>query len=223
MAWRESNAQKIKKSKRSDFQLRRSIQARSKDANERLERLKARGFSRDQFVQEHQEGFHFFEGMDVDERRAVKRSELSKELARIDRFLNARSSRISGLRESRKNTIDALNKTGKFGFEVNESNYDDFQILMSEYRNNYKNQVNFMQSDVVMDNLWQMKENLQLTAEEIRENMSTVLWNLEEMANTTMEDIEEYYEGLHRNDKGYEFDPEQFSLTDYLDKKYNSK
>lgn len=218
MAWRESNAQRIKKSKRSDFQLRRSIEARSKDANQRLSRLIEKGYGRDQFVQEHKGGFHFFEGMTTDEKFEVKRIDLSKELARIDRFLNAKSSRITGIKESRQATIKALNDNDKIGFEITEENYDDFQDLMNEYRNKYKNQVRNIQSDKVINELWRFHEEFKISAQELKENMVEFVEHIHEIENTSMEDIKEFYERINEGED-YEFDPEEFSLTDYFREK----
>ena len=178
---RASSAQEIMESGMSTRKMVSEYNRLSKMANARLERLERAGLESSEFYQEHKAGFGPLD--------TIFRKNIAKELAELNRFLNAQSSTISGLRKSREDLIDVMNKrfgdgeTGPF----NEENIDRFSRFMKEYRDKYKEQLN-LASDKAVD-LFLAKERLQLSEKDLWRNVDTFLDYEEELASMSVEDV----------------------------------
>lgn len=95
-----------------------------KQANLRLERL-SRHWSEDAQIIRHNKDIQEINPEDVE---GMNRMELASLLARLNKFTQARSSTISGYKETRQKTIDSFHESG-YEF-VNEKNLDDFLMYM---------------------------------------------------------------------------------------------
>lgn len=179
---RASSAQEIMESGMSTRKMRSEYNRLSKMANARLDRLSRAGLEASEFYQEHKAGFGPLD--------TTGRKNIAKELAELNRFLNAQSSTISGLRESRKDLIDVMNKQygdGEGGGPFNEENIDRFSKFMKEYRDKYKEQLN-LASDKAVD-LFLAKERLQLSERDLWRNVDTFLDYEEELESMSVEDV----------------------------------
>lgn len=104
--------------------IRWNVQYMLKQANLRLERL-SRHWSQDAQIIRHNKDIQEINPEDVE---GMSRIELASLLARLNKFTQARSSTISGYKETRQKTIDSFHESG-YEF-VNEKNLDDFLMYM---------------------------------------------------------------------------------------------
>lgn len=104
--------------------IRWNVQYMLKQANLRLERL-SRHWSEDAQIIRHNKDIQEIKSEDIE---GMSRLELASLLARLNKFTQARSSTISGYKETRQKTIDSFHESG-YEF-VNEKNLDDFLMYM---------------------------------------------------------------------------------------------
>lgn len=176
--WRNPNAQEILKSDRSTRSLRLELEKSFKMAQERMNRLKEAGLSKSEFYREHRKDFKELE--------AGNRLEISKELARVNRFLNAKSSTVKGLKEAEAQFIEAINKTMGEDY-INANNVRRFQAFMNEYKDKYQEQTN-IQSDTVVDAFLE-SERLMISKSDMLANLELFAEYKAELKNLTPEDI----------------------------------
>lgn len=103
---------------------------------------------------------------------------LRYELASLARFINAETSSVSGLREQRRKTIEALRDKG-YTF-VNKKNYWQFGEFMDYYKTSKLNQI--YDSEAAL-NVFQMTERFNIPERELSRNFETYLSKAEEIEN----------------------------------------
>lgn len=198
-----SNAQEVYKSSksRSAYQMNRSLESRINKANERLEKLKEAGFEKTQFYQNHRKGFEM-------PKEQLGRKGMSKRMAEVNRFLNSQSSTVGGMKRTRRDIINSLNKSSKIELKITEENLDDFLDFMTYYDEHVKNQTR-IPSDFVANEVFNMHQNLQVSKEDLMKNMEAVYDYEEQVKNMKLEDM--FLDG--KVDKRV-----RFKVADYLDK-----
>ncbi len=192
-----SNAQLIYKQDKSTGELRKELTASLKVAKEKMRKLKEKGLSKSEFYQEHKKDF---ENVNL---KSNNRLNLSKELARVNQFLNSKSSTPKGLKQAEKNLIEVINE--KYGDMLNEKNVRDFQRFMKMYRDKYEEQVK-LDSDKVVD-AFKEAERLKISKKDMLENIEAFIENEEELQDMDLEDM--FEDG--KIDKR-----RRFKLEDYL-------
>ena len=179
----------------------RSLESRINKANERLEKLKEAGFEKTQFYQNHRKGFEM-------PKEQLGRKGMSKRMAEVNRFLNSQSSTVGGMKRTRRDIINSLNKSSKIELKITEENLDDFLDFMTYYDEHVKNQTR-IPSDFVANEVFNMHQNLQVSKEDLMKNMEAVYDYEEQVKNMKLEDM--FLDG--KVDKRV-----RFKVADYLDK-----
>lgn len=100
------------------------------------------------------------------------------ELAALARFINAETSSVSGLRQQRAKTIEALRDKG-YTF-VNRKNYWKFGEFMDYYRTSKLNQIYDSEAALTV---FQMTERFSIPERELLRNFETYLSKAEEIEN----------------------------------------
>ena len=197
----EGNAQKIAKSSRSTGQLRQDLIRRTEEANRRLGELKEAGFSQTQFYQDHKQGFKVPKYQD--------RADTSKRLAKVNQFLNAKSSTVSGIKKARRDTLKHLRESERMpeGVEITEKNLDKFLQFMDYYHNNVEKQLK-IPSDFAVE-MFGLHEKLHINFEDLMKNMEEVASFKHELDKMNLEDM--FPEGKIDNRV-------RFKVADYLDR-----
>lgn len=170
-----------------------------KQANERLEKLKEEGFTQSQFYQEHRKGFKM-------PKQDMTRQELSKKIAEVNRFLNAQSSTVTGIRRARKEELEKL-KESKVAGLVDEGNLDKFNKFMQYYRERANKQTK-APSDFVATNLFDLSERLKIRPQDIINNMDEVMSFYHVLEEMSLEDM--FPDGKIDRRR-------RFTVADYLD------
>lgn len=195
----ESNAQKIAKSSRSTGQLQQDLVRRTEEANRRLGELKEAGFSNSQFYQEHKKGFKVPKYQD--------RADTSKRLAKVNQFLNAKSSTVAGIKKARRDTIKALNESERVPVKITEENLNKFLQFMDYYHNNVEKQTK-IPSDFIVE-MFGLHEKLHINFKDLMENMDEVANFKHELDKMKLEDM--FPNGKVDNRV-------RFKVADYLDR-----
>lgn len=105
-------------------------------------------------------------------------SRLRYELAALARFINAETSSVSGLRQQRAKTIEALRDKG-YTF-VNKNNYWQFGEFMDYYKTSKLNQIYDSEAALTV---FQMTERFNIPERELSRNFETYLSKAEEIEN----------------------------------------
>ena len=105
-------------------------------------------------------------------------SKLRYELAALARFINAETSSVSGLRQQRAKTIEALRDKG-YTF-VNKNNYWQFGEFMDYYKTSKLNQIYDSEAALTV---FQMTERFNIPERELSRNFETYLSKAEEIEN----------------------------------------
>ena len=195
----ESNAQSIMKSKRATDLLKKDLTRRNEEANRRLGELKEAGFSDSQFYQNHKRGFKDAKYMD--------RADISKRLAKVNQFLNAKSSTVAGIKKARRDTIKALNESNKVPVKITEKNLNKFLDFMNYYHNNVEKQTK-IPSDFIVE-MFSLHEKLHINLKDLMENMDEVANFKHELDKMKLEDM--FPDGKVDNRV-------RFKVADYLDR-----
>lgn len=195
----EQNAQKIAKSGRSTGQLQQDLVRRTEEANRRLGELKEAGFSNSQFYQEHKKGFKVPKYQD--------RVDTSKRLAKVNQFLNAKSSTVAGIKKARRDTIKALNESERVPVKITEKNLNKFLQFMDYYHNNVEKQTK-IPSDFIVE-MFGLHEKLHINLKDLMENMDEVANFKHELDKMKLEDM--FPNGKVDNRV-------RFKVADYLDR-----
>lgn len=196
-----NNAQEIYKTSKSrtSYQMKKSLESRMRQANERLSELKEAGFGQTQFYQEHKKGFKM-------PKQKMTRQEMSKKMAEVNRFLNAQSSTVSGMKRARKEELEKL-KESKVSGLINEGNLDKFNKFMKYYRERADKQTK-IPSDFVATNLFDLSERLKIRPQDIIDNMEEVMSFYHVLEDMSLEDM--FPEGKIDRRR-------RFTVADYLD------
>lgn len=196
---RVSNAQSIYKSKKSTSQLLNDLNKGLKIARQRLRTLKKSGLSSSEFYQNNKDNFKEI-------KVGKNRLNISKELAKVNQFLNAKSSTPKGLLRAEKQFIEVFNE--RYGDNIlNEKNVRIFQGFMKMYKEKYQDQVN-LPSDIIV-NAFIQSERLKISPKDILDNLETFAKYEEEISNMNLEDM---------FDNGVIDKRRRFKLSDYLSK-----
>lgn len=198
---KSTNAQAVSKSRRSTYQLRKSLEARINKANERLEKLKQAGYGESQFYQTHKKGFK------MPRSGNPSRQELSKSLAEVNRFLSSKSSTVRGMKQARKEQLERLSTSPNVSGLVNEKNLDKFNKFMQYYRDHVQSQTK-LPSDFVANDLFGMSERLKINPQDLLDNIEDVTQFYHVLQDMSLEDM--FPDG--KIDKR-----RRFKVQDYLD------
>lgn len=177
-----SNTQQIYRSNKTTKQLKSQLKTALKSARSRMAKLKSARLSKSEFYQEHKNDFQ----EEILERVGFNRLKLSKELAKVNQFLNAKSSTPKGLKEAEKDFIEKINE--KFDEEfLNEKNVRNFQKFMKEFKEKHGEQ-DGLDSDKAVD-AFKEAERLQISKKDIIDNIELFIENEEHIANMKLENI----------------------------------
>lgn len=205
-----SNAQMLYKSDLTTKQLQKELMKGMKEAKKRMENLRKSGLSKSDFYQSNKKDF-----IDTPFGKIAKnetafpfgnlnRLNTSKELAKVNRFLNSKSSTPKGLKKAEKDFIQAINEN--FGEEIlNEKNVREFQKFMKMYKEKYAEQTN-ISSDKVVD-AFKEAERLKISKKDMLENIELFIEKEEELSKMELEDV---FEGGKIDRR------RRFKLDDYL-------
>lgn len=105
-------------------------------------------------------------------------TQLRYELAALARFINAKTSSVSGLRQQRAKAIEALRDKG-YTF-VNRKNYWQFGEFMDYYKTSKLNQIYDSEAALTV---FQMTERFNIPERELLRNFETYLSKAEEIEN----------------------------------------
>lgn len=195
-----SNAQQLYKSKKTTNQLKNTLKQSLKSVQSRLSKLKSSGLSRSEFYQENKNKFND----DILENVGNNRLKITKELAKANRFLNAKSSTPQGLRKAEKQFIEVMNE--RYGEDLlNKNNVRDFQKYMKQFKEMYGEQSQ-LDSDKVVDS-FKEAERLKINKKDMLMNLELFIENEEDISNMELEDM--FEDG--KIDKR-----RRFKLDDYL-------
>ena len=195
-----SNAQQLYKSQKTTNQLKNTLKQSLKSVQSRLSKLKSSGLSRSEFYQENKNKFN----NDILENVGNNRLKITKELAKANRFLNAKSSTPQGLRKAEKQFIEVMNE--RYGEDLlNKNNVRDFQKYMKQFKEMYGEQSQ-LDSDKVVDS-FKEAERLKINKKDMLMNLELFIENEEDISNMELEDM--FEDG--KIDKR-----RRFKLDDYL-------
>lgn len=188
---RLSSAYEIGKSSRSTAQLRAQYERVARAANKRLEKLKEAGFGSSEFVQHHKKGFQT-DIMYDQYGRVRSRSQISKMLGEVNRFMNAESSSVRGLKKARQELLDSLHAVDDEGnptrYEgITEENLDRFTRFMSEYHARVESQSSIGSETAVQAFL--LGEKLRIKQSDLIKNMENIDRNFEELEKMSVDDL----------------------------------
>lgn len=180
---RTSSTAEVRKSSRSTAQLRAQYERVAKAANKRLEKLKEAGFGSSEFVQNHKNGFKT-DIMYDQYGRVRSRTEVSKMLAEVNRFMNAESSTVRGLKKARQELLDSLHDVDEEGnptrYEgITEENLDKFTKFMDMYHSSVEAQTNYSSETAVQAFI--LGEKLHISQKDLLKNMDRVYRNYEQL------------------------------------------
>lgn len=177
-----SNAQQLYKSKKTTNQLKNTLKQSLKSVQSRLSKLKSSGLSRSEFYQENKNKFND----DILENVGNNRLKITKELAKANRFLNAKSSTPQGLRKAEKQFIEVMNE--RYGEDLlNKNNVRDFQKYMKQFKEMYGEQSQ-LDSDKVVDS-FKEAERLKINKKDMLMNLELFIENEEDISNMELEDM----------------------------------
>lgn len=195
-----SNAQQLYKSQKTTNQLKNVLKQSLKSVQSKLSKLKSSGMSRSEFYQENKNKFND----DILENVGSNRLKISKELAKVNRFLNAKSSTPQGLRKAEKQFIEVMNE--RYGEDLlNKNNVRDFQKYMKQFKEMYGEQSQ-LDSDKVVDS-FKEAERLKINKKDMLMNLELFIENEEDISNMELEDM---------FDDGKIDKRRRFKLDDYL-------
>lgn len=196
----DPNAQSIMKSKRATDLLKKDLTRRTEEANRRLGELKEAGFSDSQFYQNHKRGFK--------DARYLDRADISKRLAKVNQFLNAKSSTVAGLKKARRDTIKALNESERVPVKITEQNLNKFLQFMDYYHNNVEKQMK-IPSDFIVE-MFGLHEKLHIDFMDLMKNMDEVAHFQHVLKDMKFEDMFPDKESIDTK--------RRFKVADYLDR-----
>lgn len=188
---RLSSSVDVGKQKRTTAQLRAQYERVAKAANKRLEKLREAGYEKSEFVRNHRKGFK--EDVSRDQYgRVYTRQQISKMLAEVNRFMNAESSTVRGMKKTRQNILDALHAPDGEGKPtryagITEENLDRFTRFMEMYDNQVRKQTD-VGSDTVVE-AFLMSERLRIKPEDLIHNMDRFDEYEEMLAEMSVEDL----------------------------------
>ena len=193
-----SNAQLIYRQNKTTSQLKSELRRGLKVAQSRMQKLKSAKLTKSEFYQEHKKDF---ENINLD---TNNRLNISKELAKVNQFLNSKSSTPKGLVQAEKRLIETIND--KYGEDIlNNKNVRSFQKFMKMYREKYQEQAN-IPSDKIVD-AFKHAERLKINKKDMLDNLELFIENEEELESMSIEDLFEDGKVDKRR---------VFKLTDYL-------
>lgn len=179
---RLTNTQLIYRSKKTTEQLKKQLSKAMDMARSRMSKLKSAKLSRSEFYQEHKNDFK----KDVLENVGFNRLNIAKELSKVNRFLNSRSSTPKGLLQAEEDFINVMNE--RYGDEfLNKKNVRAFQRFMKDFKAIYGEQSQ-IDSDKVVD-AFKEAERLKINKKDMLENLELFIENEEHIANMTLEDL----------------------------------
>ena len=195
-----SNAQQLYKSQKTTNQLKSALKQSLRSAQSRLSKLKSSKLTKSEFYQENKNKFND----DILENVGSNRLKITKELAKVNRFLNAKSSTPQGLRKAEKQFIEVMNE--RYGEDLlNKNNIRDFQKYMKQFKEMYGEQSQ-IDSDKVVDS-FKEAERLKINKKDMLMNLELFIENEEDISNMELEDM--FEDG--KIDKR-----RRFKLDDYL-------
>lgn len=188
---RLSSAYEIGKSSLSTAQLRAQYERVARAANKRLEKLKEAGYGSSEFVQHHKKGFKT-DIMYDQYGRVRSRSQISKMLGEVNRFMNAESSTVRGLKKARQELLDSLHDVDEEGnarrFQgITEENLDKFTRFMDEYHARVESQSSIGSETAVQAFL--LGEKLRIRQRDLIDNMEKIDQNFEELEKMSVDDL----------------------------------
>lgn len=179
---RLTNIQLIYRSKKTTEQLKKQLSKALEMARNRMLKLKSAKLSRSEFYQEHKNDFK----KDVLENVGFNRLNIAKELSKVNRFLNSRSSTPKGLLQAEEDFINVMNE--RYGDEfLNKKNVRAFQRFMKDFKAMYGEQTQIDSDKVV--NAFKESERLKINKKDMLENFELFIENEEHIANMTLEDL----------------------------------
>ena len=197
---RLTNTQRIYKSNKTTKQLKKQLSKALDMARSRMAKLKSAKLSKSEFYQEHKNDFK----KDVLENVGFNRLNISKELSKVNRFLNAKSNTPQGLRKAEKQFIEVMNE--RYGEDLlNKNNVRDFQRYMKQFKEMYGEQSQ-IDSDKVVDS-FKEAERLKINKKDMLMNLELFIENEEDISNMDLEDMFENGKIDRRR---------RFKLDDYL-------
>lgn len=197
---RLTNTQLIYRSKKTTEQLKKQLSKALEMSRSRMSKLKSAKLSRSEFYQEHKNDFK----KDVLENVGFNRLNIAKELSKVNRFLNSRSSTPKGLLQAEEDFINVMNERYGDNF-LNKKNVRAFQRFMKDFKAMYGEQTQ-IDSDKVI-NAFKESERLKINKKDMLENLELFIENEEHIANMTLEDL--------FNDKKID-KRRRFKVEDYL-------
>lgn len=195
-----SNTQQIYRSDKTTKELKGQLSRALKSARNRMSKLKSAKLSKSEFYQSHKKDFK----EDILYKVGNNRLKLSKELAKVNQFLNSKSSTPSGLKKSERQFIEVMNERYDDKF-LNKKNVREFQKFMKEFKELYGEQSQ-LDSDKAVDS-FKEAERLKINKKDMLENLELFIENEEDISNMNLEDM--FEDG--KIDKR-----RRFNLDDYL-------
>lgn len=179
---RLTNTQLIYKSKKTTEQLKKQLSKALDMARSRMVKLKSAKLSKSEFYQEHKKDF----GKEVLENVGFNRLNISKELSKVNRFLNSKSSTSEGLLKAEEDFIDVMNERYGEAF-LNKKNVRAFQRFMKDFKAMYGEQTQ-IDSDKVI-NAFKESERLKINKKDMLENLELFIENEEHIKSMNLEDV----------------------------------
>jgi len=155
-----------------------------KQANLRLERL-SRHWSQNAQIIRHNKDIQEIKSEDVE---GMSRLELASLLARLNKFTQARSSTISGYRETRQKTIDSFHESG-YEF-VNEKNLDDFLMYMDTMKESVDAE-QYGSDDLAL--YYEQAQRLGIETEDLMENLDLFQNNFRQIEKLDVDELRRDY------------------------------
>lgn len=155
-----------------------------KQANLRLERL-SRHWSQNAQIIRHNKDIQEIKSEDVE---GMSRLELASLLARLNKFTQARSSTISGYRETRQKTIDSFHESG-YEF-VNEKNLDDFLMYMDTMKESVDAE-QYGSDDLAL--YYEQAQRLGIETEDLMENLDLFQDNFRQIEKLDVDELRRDY------------------------------
>lgn len=155
-----------------------------KQANLRLERL-SRHWSQNAQIIRHNKDIQEIKSEDVE---GMSRLELASLLARLNKFTQARSSTISGYRETRQKTINSFHESG-YEF-VNEKNLDDFLMYMDTMKESVDAE-QYGSDDLAL--YYEQAQRLGIETEDLMENLDLFQDNFRQIEKLDVDELRRDY------------------------------
>lgn len=179
---RLTNTQLIYKSKKTTEQLKKQLSKALDMARSRMSKLKSAKLSRSEFYQEHKNDFK----KDVLENVGFNRLNISKELSKVNKFLNSKSSTPEGLLKAEEDFIEVMNERYGEPF-LNKKNVRAFQRFMKDFKAMYGEQTQIDSDKVV--NAFKESERLKINKKDMLENLELFIENEEHIKSMNLEDL----------------------------------